>query len=104
MLTVLTSDGFLAMELLSTIYNYPSQFQYVTGETPMTHWVYPAVIGAVYMTTILGMRAIMNKVSTRIEARWFAAVHNWNMFAISLACFVGITYGTFKLAFVRDEK
>lgn len=87
--------------MLSTLYNYPSQFEYVSGETPMTHWMYPAVIGAIYMTTILALRAIMNKVSHRIEARWLAAVHNWNMFAISVLCFFGITYGTFKLAFVR---
>lgn len=87
--------------MLSTLYNYPSEFVYVSGETPMTHWMYPAVIGAIYMTTILALRAIMNKVSHRIEARWLAAVHNWNMFAISVLCFFGITYGTFKLAFVR---
>lgn len=92
---------FLAMELLTTLYNYPSEFKYVSGETPMTHWSYPVVIGAAYMTTILGLRAIMNKAPNRIEARWFAAVHNWNMWAVSVACFFGITYGTLKLAWVR---
>jgi len=84
--------------LLTTLYNYPSEFKYVSGETPMTHWSYPVVIGAAYMTTILGLRAIMNKAPNRIEARWFAAVHNWNMWAVSVACFFGITYGTLKLA------
>jgi hypothetical protein len=87
------------MELLTAIYNYPSEFKYVSGETPMTHWMYPVVIGAIYMTTILGLRAIMNMTAKRIEARWFAAVHNWNMFAISLVCFVGISYGAIKLSF-----
>lgn len=96
-----SSVRFLAMELLTTIYNYPSEFKYVSGETPMTHWSYPVVIGALYMTTILGLRAIMNKAPNRIEARWFAAVHNWNMYAVSVACFFGITYGTIKLAWVR---
>ena len=92
------------MELLTAIYNYPSEFKYVSGETPMTHWMYPVVIGAIYMTTILGLRAIMNMTAKRIEARWFAAVHNWNMFAISLVCFVGISYGAIKLSFVRRGK
>jgi len=90
------------MELLVQAYNYPSQFEYVSGATPWTHWMYPAVIGAVYMTTILSLRAIMKNASNRIEARLLAAFHNFNMFAISVLCFLGIGYGTVKLAWVRN--
>lgn len=83
------------------MYNYPSQFEYVSGQTPWTHWTYPTIIGAVYMTTILGLRAIMKNVPNRIEARLLAAVHNFNMFALSVVCFFGIGYGTVKLGWVR---
>lgn len=89
------------MEVLSMLYNYPSQFEYVSGETPLTHWTYPLVFGALYMTTILGLRWVMNQTERRIEARWFAAVHNFNMWAISLVTFLGMAYGTVKLGLVR---
>jgi len=91
------------MELLMQAYNYPSQFEYVSGQTPWTNWTYPAVIGAVYMTTILTLRAIMKNAPNRIEARFFAAVHNFNMFALSVVCFFGIGYGTVKLGWVRNR-
>lgn len=80
----------------------PSQFVYQSGITPMTHWSYPATLGLVYMTVILTLRWVMSKTTTRIEARWLAAIHNFNMFAISLACFVGMLYGTIKLGWVRN--
>lgn len=100
---VLTDPLSSPMDVLSWMYNAPSEFEYVSGETSMTHWSYPVVIGAIYMVTILGLRAFMNKSTRRIEARIFAAIHNWNMFAISLACFLGITYGTIKLGLVRPN-
>lgn len=90
------------MEVLSSVTNYISEFRYEQGVTPLTNYYVPFAIGATYLVVVYGLRMFM-KNRERIPAKTFSLIHNFNMYAISIICFAGITYGVGRTLFVREK-
>lgn len=88
------------MEVLSAVTNYISEFEYEHGVTPFSNYTVPLTIGACYLVGVYLLRAFMEN-RERIPAKGVSLVHNFNMYAISIICFTGITYGVLKTLWVR---
>lgn len=90
------------METLSAVTNYISEFRYEPGVTPMTAYWVPLVIGASYLAGVYLLQMFM-KNRERIPAKTFSLFHNFNMYAISIVCFLGISYGVAQTLYVRRD-
>lgn len=88
------------MEVISSVTNYISEFRYEPGVTPGTSYYVPLTIGVVYLIGVYLLRSVMEK-RERIPAKTVSLIHNFNMYAISIVCFVGISYGIGKTLYVR---
>jgi hypothetical protein len=91
------------MEVLSSVTNYISEFRYEQGVTPLTAYYAPLTIGATYLVGVYLLQMFM-KNRERIPAKTFSLIHNFNMYAISIICFVGISYGVGQTLYVRPQK
>lgn len=75
--------------------NYLVSYYYVSIPFPCLRFLSPI------RSVIFGGRFLMSFRKERFEARLLSLVHNFNMFAISLICMVGIFYGVFDLIKAR---
>lgn len=66
----------------------------------MTSYYVPLTIGACYLAFVYLLKAFMEN-RERVPAKKFSLVHNFNMYAISIVCFVGIAYGVAQTLYVR---
>lgn len=88
------------MELLSSVTNYISEFRYEPGVTPLTSYWTPLTIGASYLVGVYLLQMFM-KNRERIPAKTFSLIHNFNMYAISIICFLGIGYGVAQTLYLN---
>lgn len=63
------------------------------------YWV-PLVIGASYLAGVYLLQMFM-KNRERIPAKTFSLFHNFNMYAISIVCFLGISYGVAQTLYLH---
>lgn len=82
----------IVKQKLVHLWNYPSSFEYIPGVTSFSDWRIPATISTIYLIVIFTLYQIM-KNRERMELKYISAVHNFNMFALSVICFIGMTYG-----------
>lgn len=95
--------GHADMETINSVVNYISEFRFEPGVTPLTSYQTPLAIGAGYLAFVYLLKAVM-KNRERIPAKTFSLIHNFNMYAISIVCFTGITYGVLQTLYVRAHK
>lgn len=103
--------------LLFTLYpltffplHYPSPSLPFTLLCPLFTLLYPLFtlsltflylgISFLYLTTIYVLHKVMAS-RQKFEIRLFSLLHNFNMFAISVICTLGLAYGTIRALYVR---
>jgi len=73
-------------------------FRFVPGRTPLADWDVALGASVFYVILVYGLRQLL-KDSPRFESKLLSLVHNAAMFLISLACFLGLSYGIY-LAYI----
>jgi len=85
-----------------SVINYIENFQFVHGVTPLSgDLILPAVVALLYLVTIYAIYKYMQP-REKLALNLFGSVHNFNMLAISVACFFGLSYGALRV-FVKHN-
>eukprot|EP01122_Echinamoeba_exundans_P009463 TRINITY_DN3359_c0_g1_i1.p1 TRINITY_DN3359_c0_g1~~TRINITY_DN3359_c0_g1_i1.p1 ORF type:complete len:276 (+),score=67.76 TRINITY_DN3359_c0_g1_i1:996-1823(+) len=83
------------MEQLWAILADPNGFHYVPGKTVLSEWWQPVSVSVGYLVLIFSIQTIMKNFKP-FNLKWVSAVHNLNLFIISVVCFVGMVYGLYE--------
>jgi hypothetical protein len=88
------------MEQLWATLADPNGFHYVPGKTVLSEWWQPVSVSVGYLVLIFTIQTIM-KGFNPLGLKWVSAAHNFNLFVISVVCFVGMVYGLYEKLSVR---
>jgi len=88
-------DTFFSLEKFLDVQR---NFEYKTGETPLSDWRWPVGISTGYLLTIFILRQIIKR---PLPVKLLSALHNFNMLIISIACFIGQLYGLYDILTVH---
>lgn len=90
-----------AVDSSSNIASYVTNFRFVYGVTPYATWTVSLGISFLYLTTIYVLHKVMAS-RQKFEIRLFSLLHNFNMFAISVICTLGLAYGTIRALYYSN--
>lgn len=90
------------MEQLWAVLLNPSGFHYVPGKTPLSHWWQPVSVSVAYLLLVYLLGLVMRS-RAGFSLKWVSVVHNFNLFVISVACFLGMVYGLYEKLSVRAK-
>jgi fatty acid elongase 3 len=85
-----------AVDTSESIVDYVTAFRFIPYVTPLAYWELALGVSVLYLIIIYGLREIMRP-RPKFEIRLFSLVHNFNMFAISLLCFLGLIYSVLQV-------
>jgi len=90
------------LDYWSSASQYVTDFRFKANVTPLAFWELAIGSSILYLVTIYLLRKYM-ETREKYEIRVFAMLHNFNMFAISVFCWLGLTYGFLKAFYVRPR-